>query len=1159
MPQVIYNKSFGQFPELFNSESLINYAIENDNPESAHLIVPTGKLVNYHQLKSIRKYYEKYKKPVKNFNISTLKTFITTLFWKISENKNYKLISDAYRLVLFEEASEKAKLKFYKLTGKSLSPVILQKLSDLIYGLKEDGITVGQLQNDLASSEVSGFDIEPEKLSDIISLFESYQNLLGNKYLDYPELLNLANKLIISDKNVLNDLFPDESKIILDGFSEFKQPEITFLSHFADSRIPFSIVIDYSTELGPLGVTLENTILLLKSYGFNLTSTEQNEESKEIKNQNRKYYLSRWLFTLDINQYKPEFKDIIKVFAADSRLDEVVSISKLVKYLILKQNYKPGDICICTRKSDNYSGLFREIFSLHEIPVNISDRYPLDRSPVTISVFSLLDVITRGFRRDDIHRAVLSPYLSNLRKTDLNENSIDGDNLFSTALKLRITGGMRRGGADFWKTRLKSYIDALNNKIVQLNKIHSSDLLEIELNKAELSSLRNSYTDFTKLQKQLPKSTGRYLPSEYQEIIKEKILKNFKVQENILKLYDFIKSSKDLSAIEKNNLLEEVERDGKAFSALINLLDEFAYIYEDRFPNKKFSMDELTMRFRTMVSSAKYQIREKHNYGVTVTSIEQTRGIPYKVMFLCGALDGEFPLAYQTDIFLGKSLPDSEDKHILSERMQFFQFLTNDSESLINNSKKIFITYPKYHESEELVKSPFIDNLLNIITENRDDFEFDLSKIKRELIDGKVNSEFEWLNSVSNESELLQSVIKNNEDILLKNPTLSKNIEYINYYRSRKFNLGEFVLKNEENIEETLDKEKQKIFSASDLETYISCPFKYFVQKFIKPVEEKAEDYALESIEKGNIYHNILYRFYSSLQQEFIKSGNSEIYIMPKNEGEPIISSVHLVKEKESNYIKLIKEIADDELKKNQYAHPFFELEAEEIIGSQNKPGIVETWLKSEIRKYDEGWQFYPSLFEFPFGLSIHHGKSSAIKPVKINDDFYLRGKIDRIDFMMMNNNLYFLIADYKSSAGSVGSYTKMRKETSFQMPLYLLAAKYILEQNYNVKSQSAGAVYYIINPKIEKNKLLNELYYLQNTDVLSPEKKSSSEYLVPADRLEEILDETEKKCTELIGSINRREFPVKPINNACNYCTYQSICRINEKAFNNSSEGKIL
>jgi len=237
MPQIIYNKSFEQILSLADSESLINYAIEQNNIDIANLIVPTGKLVNHLQLNAVRKYFEKYNKPVTNFNILTLKSFVTSIFWKIINHKDFRLISDAYRFALFEEASEKAKLRFYKQSNKPLSSVILQKLSDLIYGLKEDGISVDQLKNELISPGENADDIESEKLSDIISLYETYQNLLGDKYLDYPELLNLTNKIIESDKNVFSAIFTPQSKILLDGFSEFKQPELSFISFFAESSM----------------------------------------------------------------------------------------------------------------------------------------------------------------------------------------------------------------------------------------------------------------------------------------------------------------------------------------------------------------------------------------------------------------------------------------------------------------------------------------------------------------------------------------------------------------------------------------------------------------------------------------------------------------------------------------------------------------------------------------------------------------------------------------------------------------------------------------------------------------------------------------------------------------------------------------------------------
>ncbi|TAL70259.1 MAG: hypothetical protein EPN82_03235 [Bacteroidetes bacterium] len=1159
MPQVIYNESFEQFLNLADSENLINYTIENNNPNMANLIVPTGKLVNHHNLKAVRKYYERYNKPVTNFNIFTLKSFITSIFWKITDNNDYKLISDAYRFALFEEASEKAKLKFYKQTAQPLSPVILQKLSDLIYGLKEDGITVEQLSEDLASSEENQTEIEPKKLSDIISLYETYQELLGSKYLDFAELLSGTNKIIEQKVNVLNQLFSEKSLILIDGFSEFRQPELKFISHFAESTVPLAIVIDYSTELGPLGVTLENTILALTGKGFKLVSTEKNEEDKISQQQNRKYFLSRWLFTSETKVKGPDFGDIIKVYAADSRLEEVVSISKLVKFLIQKNNYKPGEICICIRTPDNYSELYREIFSLYNIPVNISDRYPLDRSPVAIAVFSVLDIITRGFRRDDIHRTILSPYLSYLRKTEGDEKSIDGDNLFSIALKLRITGGLRRGGAEFWKTRLTSYRDAINNKIALLKKSDTPDQMEIEMNLADLSNIIKAFSDFKQLQKLLPDGKARYSPTEFLEIIKENILSNFNVKGNILKLYEFIKSSADLSSIERNNLLEEVERDGRAFSTIINLLDEFAFIYEERYPKKKFTLDELAGRFKTMVSSAKYQIREKHNYGVTVTSIEQTRGISYKVMFLCGALDGEFPLKYQTEVFLGKELPDSEDKHILSERMQFFQFLTNSTENLNSGIKKIFITYPKYNEGEQLVKSPFVDSLLNIIAEDKNEFEFDLARIRKDINEGNTEvNDFEWLYSIANESELLEYLTKKGQtkipdEYLLNKQSLSKSIEYINFCRKNK--KGEIDLTSRLETVQNDSEVQQKIFSVSDLETYASCPFKYFVKKQIKPLEEKVEDFTLEAFEKGSIYHNILYRFYSTLQEETIKSGNSEIMILPKSEGFPVIASVYLEKESESGYLKLLKEIAEDELKKIQFVHPFFELEAEEITGSKSKPGILENWLKSEIQRIDSGWQFLPCLFEFGFGLSLHHGKSSAIPPVKICDDFYMRGKIDRIEIGFNNNKPLLLVTDYKSKSTYIKSYTENVIETSFQMPLYMLAAKSILEHYYDIHPELAGALYYILNPIYDKDKLKKELFFLQNTDIIPMQSKSSARYYVSSEKMSEILDDSVEKCNSIIESINRREFPVKPVSGACRNCTYQSVCRIDEKGWAGNSE----
>ena len=62
-------------------------------------------------------------------------------------------------------------------------------------------------------------------------------------------------------------------------------------------------------------------------------------------------------------------------------------------------------------RPEPYTELFREHTARYRIPVNITDRYHLDRSPVVIALLGMMRVAAGGFRRDDLLRVASSPYL----------------------------------------------------------------------------------------------------------------------------------------------------------------------------------------------------------------------------------------------------------------------------------------------------------------------------------------------------------------------------------------------------------------------------------------------------------------------------------------------------------------------------------------------------------------------------------------------------------------------------------------------------------------------------------------------------------------------------------------------------------------------------
>ncbi len=1170
MAQLLYNKAFepDKFPAT--GESLIDTYTSGGEGKSTDdfiLVVPTGKLVRKFEMLTVQNYFAKHGKPLTKPNIFTVQTFARHCFDKLYED-DYRLISDAYRLSLFEEAAEKADLDFYASGDRPPPHGVLIRLNDVVYGLREDGISLEDIHSDIEKPEKSADDIyDHVKLKDIAKLYEEYEKFLAGNLFDYPKLLNKLSELIRyksfkepvdelnlfenqSGENVLNSLFPNKPVILFYGFSEFRMPEMDFLSLFSQSEIPAAVHIDYSNVNGPLFGNLNDTRFKLEAAGFKNIPIDENDKPQLSDNPDneigkpRSTFLRRWLFNTEKNIDNPDFSDIIEIYSANNRLEEVKSIAKLIKNLSIEENIPLHEICVTMRQPDEYSTLFRELFASYEIPVNVSDRFPLASSPVVTAIFAVLDVISRGYKRADIHKALESPYL----KFTSGDEEIDSANLLNTALRLRITGGNRSGGSKFWIKRLETAVESLKKRIERQKEDDTQDPMDTVQLERELQSTEKTLNDIKALIDIIPKKSKAVPPKDFSAIVKEQIIKNLGISENIrwhfMHLYN---ETGYANNDHKIRLIDEVEKDARALTAFIEILDEMCFIIADRHPGRKFSFDHYVEKIKTSVLGAKYQIREKQQYGVTVTSIEQTRGIPFRVMILCGAVDGEFPIAYTPERFLGKELNASEERHIRSERMQFYQFLTNGSDFMDAGDKKIFIFYPQNEERRELVRSQFIDDLLKITTLENDGRTVNISEQRGEIPweknivgIGEVHEILgQALANPSEQNEKLKDKIRSE----IKTRHIDKTGKLIESAVNRNmFQMFGGNIPQEKLLQAGIDKLrklKEKPVSISALETYGKCPYKFFADRVLNFEEPEILDSTLSPLERGSMFHRVLYRFYVDLQKENAKKDD------------PALKPVILDRENYDHYRDKLFQIGREEMENIRFDHPFFELEERDLFGDSSKQGLLDVWLDEEFRRIDAGWEFSPALFEFSFGMKSL-GEDKPINAVDLAEGLKLRGKVDRVELIDTGDELKFVIADYKTAKMSnIPSDNKIKDGLSFQMSLYSRAVQQILREKYNLEAQPDAAVYYLLRPEYDEKK---ERYASEKIVLNSKESYLSESYLDSNSRLPtpEKLIETEessflfaKKYIELASS---GCFWVEPENNACKYCAFQPVCRIYEK-----------
>lgn len=1133
MAYILHNSNFEIHTKLYQLDRLIEHQINHDDLESLIIVVPTGKLIYNFRREIIKKYYEVHEKPCITPKIFNLRTFATYCFENLYNKQEYVLISEAYQKAIFEEAINKAKLNFFA-SNKRVKFALVEKLSNLIYGIKEDGINIQQIQEELAQD--NELIIDKARLSDILNIYQEYQELLSPNLFDLAEVFNRSNLELDNGYHSRNDfhdfvkniVFPDltdkDGKILIWGFSEFKTPEVHFLSHFGKSGIPTAIHLDFSEKNGPLFGNLSELTDNLTQSGF-VGFSDDMELDDDYQNLKPSDFFRKYLFAIETPIPYQKANDSIAILEFETIDDEVDYLANLVKYLIVHENYKATDICIVTRHPSLYSDKFRERFYLKGVPAHVSDRYELASSPVINSIFSILSLIINGFDKKDLIK-VLSNRLLSIKYRFNNADCIpDLSILRQVASDLRIKGGHRFGGVKQWINRLEKAIEYYT---LQLDR--ESDLLdEIDLSK-NLKNATTALNDIKHLAEIFPVINKELTIDEFVKIIKIDIIKKLGLSINISKSFNESRfEDKRENYYHFLTIKEQSEKNAKALKEFIKILDEMQRIFNLRNFGKKYKAEELIDRLKTSVKSGKYQILDKINHGVNVTSIEQIRGIDYKVSILCGANDGELPIPFKAEMLLGKKLNSSESRHENAERIQFYQFLTNGQDFLDKGEKLIFLTHICSDDSGEVVKSAFLTYLCKItgICPNRlnhlTDEEINNSKI--------LSIAKKSLNFISNINDFYAALMyqeTNNFDI---NDRIDINLSYLkglvgfNYPSWISSSDDECYLKNSLHL-------KREVFSASELEQYIKCPYQYYVSKFLRVDRIEDKETTLSSLELGSLMHKILQLFYEALKAD-PQSREHWVVATTSESNMPELAPINLIHENRDNYKEILFDIAKESLKKYAITPEMFKYEYDLLFGIRGgniyKKGLLESWLDNELSKDSELKKYKPALFEYAFGIGTDNN------PITIKTDqgnINIRGKIDRIELTLEpgESKFGFKVADYKTTLRtSEHKISAVQKGNNFQIPLYTKAAQEILEKNYKIKVKPDGAIYYRLNLPERSNDVF--CFNLSEPD------------------FESIIDNAVNIAISTVKKINSFEFPVKPKKpDICKYCNFRRLCRIHTR-----------
>jgi len=277
-------------------------------------------------------------------------------------------------------------------------------------------------------------------------------------------------------------------------------------------------------------------------------------------------------------------------------------------------------------------------------------------------------------------------------------------------------------------------------------------------------------------------------------------------------------------------------------------------------------------------------------------------------------------------------------------------------------------------------------------------------------------------------------------------------------------------------------------FSVTSLETFLTCPFKFFTERLLRILPLDEITVGISPLERGEVLHILMALITKTLRPQGISLQDQE-------------------------FIKKAVDQCLHEVFKEKTEKPHWQVEKRRLIGEEEGlGGILGAWLEQERERWEEGWRWEREEVSF---TDLRFPSWS----------FSVQGRIDRIDFNQALNEV--CCWDYKT--GSLPSPSDIIKNfLAPQLPLYLLALTTLPELQ---KKSSAEFRAGYIGLKSE-----GEL-------VMSDPLKTASAW-------EACLPAWEKEISLVGEKLKANQFPAdpKPVprganEGACTYCPYRTLC----------------
>ena len=878
------------------------------------------------------------------------------------------------------------------------------------------------------------------------------------------------------DRSLLAQRFPGLKLLVFCGFVEVPAPFLPVLDKLL-ALVPESIaVLDYDPE-GPGFFARTRPLYEWVRARADRVEFSTAEQHPVAAFANRLFAPSRARCAAPVERV-----------ACPDRVGEVAAMARRIRQLHREQGVELGQIRMGFRTLDLYAELVAEVLPRHGLPFYLARGRPLATAPAMNAVFALLDAVLERYSRAALFRLLSLPSVC-LRYAFADQTNALSAADFATWTR-NVPPSTGRGA---WLAAIDDTLAYIERELGREGEPVSEEIDDLtawrESLRAESAALQPLRAGLTALFDLLqPLDRRQTLPS---------------FRHNLL------------HALGALGVEDGVATDGRALTRFLDLLDELCAPATEQARTPSEFADLL----RDAVSQA--HIPATTQAGIQVTDLAAAGSAPCDYLFLGGLVQGEFPRVPPADIFLEeaqrRTLNLDEDATTAAERLLFYRAVGAPRRGLA-------VFHPQQAGREVLAPSPFITELDELLgpqpaADDADRPPSTQGELHRALGRGLC---------AARESDLGRDALAlYGAAAQLDGHATAQLVRGLHLAARRAspegFGRYEGVL-DEEPLLAALRTRlgAGHSFSATQLELYGRCPFRFFAQDLLglQPLRDpEADDSALK---RGNLVHRILYHFYTAHGEAAERREN------------------------------LTTNVADLRSRGHQIAEEmrltgfFWERELERLLGTDDREreGILPRFLRLQADAPDPA---VPTHFELSFGSYPGMGEGDrqstktpyAIGDPETGDEVRLSGKIDRIDRTADGR---FVVFDYKT--GRMPAVDDLKKETglTLQLPLYLLAAESLF--GALGLGQGAGAAYLMLRDLDDcgrKGLFADEAH--RNTAYVS----RGSQGIYEHEEYRQRLDTVRGFVLSYARAMRRGEFRVTAHDPAkiCPHCPYRQSCRL--------------